>query len=182
MGSGAIITREKNLRWDTGDPVPGQSLGEVPVAIVGPYSSSTPKHPRTPMAVTHYTRISVGPNCPALWLHESAGGQAESLVSGITREGRSELTPKAESEQTEGNNRRHLHRQHTEDSEGPLSAVHTTRGLHRPWASALRPSGPGFWCGEKGIHTLKGKRASLGQTLKASVAGTWDQNLLPVEQ
>ena len=86
MGSGAIITREKNLRWDTGDPVPGQSLGEVPVAIVGPYSSSTPKHPRTPMAVTHYTRISVGPNCPALWLHESAGGQAESLVSGITRE------------------------------------------------------------------------------------------------
>lgn len=80
------------------------------------------------MAVTHNTRISVGPNCPALWLHESAGGQAESLVSGITCEGQSELTPKAESEPTEGNNRRHLHGQHTKDSEGPLSAVHTTRG------------------------------------------------------
>ena len=72
------------------------------------------------------------------------------------------------------------------------STLKTARGLclqstrhedpHRPWASALCPSGQGFWRGEKGIHTLKGKRASLGQTLKASVAGTWDQNLLPVVQ
>lgn len=99
----------------------------MPIAIVGTYSSSTPKHPRTPMAVTHNTRISVGPNYPALWLHKSAGSQAEGLVSGMTCEGQSELTPKAESEQSEGNNRRRLHRQHTEGSKGPLSAAHMTQ-------------------------------------------------------
>ena len=67
-------------------------------------------------------------------------------MSGITCEGQSELTPKAESEPTEGNNRRHLHGQHTKDSEGPLSAVHTTRGptqavgLSTPgWVQDLEP-------------------------------------------
>ena len=154
----------------------------MPIAIAGTSSSSKPMHPRTLMAVTHNTRISVGPSCPALWLHKSAGGQAEGLVSGMTCEGQSELAAQAESEQSEVNTHRHLHRQHRGDSQGPLSAVHMSQEPIGPMASAPRLSGQGFWCGEKGIHTLKGMRTSLGQTLKASVAGTWDQPLLPVVQ
>ena len=144
MGSGAIITREKNLPWDTGDPVPGQSLGEVPVAIVGTYSSSTPKHPRTPVAVTHNTRISVGPNCPALWLHESAGGQAEVQCQGLPVRDRVNLHPRLSLSRLK------------ETTAGTCtgSTLKTARGLclqstrhedpHRPWASALCPSGQGF--------------------------------------
>lgn len=141
----------------------------MPIAIVGTYSSSTPKHPRTPMAVTHNTRISVGPNYPALWLHKSAGGQAEGLVSGMTCEGQSELTPEAESEQSEGNNRRRLHHQHNWRQQGASVCSPHNTGTHTgPWLQLFVPLGKDSGVGRREYIHLKGRepaRARLSRLL-----------------
>ena len=84
----------------------------------------------------------------------------------------------AVSEQSEGHNCRCLHRQLTRDSLDRDSVADTSQELTQaPLASALWGGDPSVGRGEN-TH-LKGNKASLGLTFRASAPVTWDQ-LLPL--
>ena len=166
-----------------GDLVPGRSLGGVVAATVGANSSSaseaaqisdgrrsTTAHPLT----IHTAGPLWAPGC--LQYGSTTGWQRLGAVIGC--EGQRGLAPEAASEWSEGNNSGRLHGHSIRDSSDlclRLTWAENLHGLHLlHHCSSL---GQGTRCRERGKHTLKRNRDSLGLNLRASAPATWDQTL-----
>lgn len=153
------------------DLVQGQRLHGVVVAIACVCSSSASEAAQisdggysTIAYLVYMSRIHAGPTCPVEQFHNRAGMAEAGAFIGCG--GQRGLASKAAFEQS----CRFLHRQST----GTLSA----HGPHLLQHS-LSP-GQGSWYREKEKHKLKGNRASLGPTHRASALVTWDQTLPPI--
>ena len=184
-GSRAALTREKIWPCDTGDLVPGWSLGGAVVTIVGTYSSSASEvaqksgggHSTTAHAPI-YAESSCRPRLP--WGVVPQQSECGSLCGVISWEGQRWLDP-------------WLHLSRVRETITGIctgSASEILGPLWPTWAeSSCRPPllhcpptlGRESWCWERGKCTFKENRASLGITLRTFAPATWVQTLIGSE-
>lgn len=174
-GSGAPTTGRSPNHRRRGNQVLAWSLGGAALGIVGTYSSSIPEAAQisgggysTTVISRYMPRVHADSTCPAVWRR---------LGAVISCEGQMGLAPKAVSEQSEGFHRRHLHRHCVKSTR---TSVCSPRKLRAHLLQGSPLLGQAYWCVERGTHTLKGNRPSVGPTLTTSAPATWDQTLHPI--